>query len=88
MVQGASLASTYSLPVLVVPIGDIHPAVARQYLAALDKFTVVPLDNLTPPGDYSRDRSAFPHLSWWVRQHARGRRSRGDGPDDQVSDGP
>lgn len=72
LVQGASLASSYSLPVLVVPIGDVHPSVLREYLAALDKYTVLPLDNLTPPGDYSRDRSGFPHLSWCVEMCSEG----------------
>jgi hypothetical protein len=66
MIQGASIHRNYSVPVLVVPIGDIHPAVLREYLSALDKFTILPLESLTPPGDYSREKSAFQHMSWSV----------------------
>lgn len=66
LVQGATLHNNFSVPALVVPVGNIHPEVMRSYLSALDQYTILPLDNFTPPGDYSRDHSAFKRLSWSV----------------------
>jgi hypothetical protein len=66
LVQSQSLHSNFSITVLLLPVGDISPEIFAHYAGAFEQFAVVSMDNLTPPGDYSRVRSAFKYQSWWV----------------------
>ena len=64
LVQSQSLQSNFAINVLLVPVGDCPPAVFARYASAFEEFTVMPMENLTAPGDYSRMRSAFKYQSW------------------------
>ena len=66
LVQAQSLHCNFSVPVLLLPVGDVPPDVLAAYVQAFAQYTVVQLRDATPPGDYSRDRSAFKFLSWSV----------------------
>ena len=66
LVQSQSLHSNFSITVLLLPVGDCSAEIFAHYASAFEQFAVVAMDNLTPPGDYSRVRSAFKYQSWYV----------------------
>lgn len=49
--------------IAVVPVGDIAPTTFAQYANVFKMFTSIPMADLTPPGDYSTERSAFKYVS-------------------------
>lgn len=51
--------SHFSVRVALVPVGDISPATFANYANTFKLFTTIPKADLTPPGDFSRDASAF-----------------------------
>jgi hypothetical protein len=70
LVQNAALHGNFSVPVLLMPVGECPADVFAMYVNAFEQFTVLPMDNMTPPGDYSRERSAFKYQSWCARDVA------------------
>ncbi|CAM9522068.1 unnamed protein product [Ectocarpus sp. 6 AP-2014] len=58
------LDSHRSAQVLLVPLGNIPPDVYAKYCEILRRFSTIPMQNLTAPGDWNRQNSALKHFNW------------------------
>ncbi|CAN0324288.1 unnamed protein product, partial [Pylaiella littoralis] len=58
------LDSHRSAQVLLVPLGSIPPDVYAKYCEILRRFSTIPMQNLTAPGDWNRQNGALKHFNW------------------------
>ncbi|CAM9390042.1 unnamed protein product, partial [Sphacelaria rigidula] len=58
------LDSHRSAQVLLVPLGNIPRDAYRKYCDILRRFSTIPMQNLTAPGDWNRQNSALKHFNW------------------------
>ena len=59
-----SLISNCSIRIDVIPVGDVSPDAFARYLEVLRQCSTIALRDVTPPGSYSRKRSALQGISW------------------------
>ncbi|KAG5190654.1 hypothetical protein JKP88DRAFT_298339 [Tribonema minus] len=59
-----TLASHSKVQVLLVPLGGIPKDVYDRYCSLFKRLSAVPMQDLTAPGDWTRQNCPFRHFSW------------------------